>query len=161
MMYSCQNKENKVVLNKDFEFKLMNYIQNNPIENNNPKKIFGKEVPRPIYQVFFKKKNLDTIIAIKLVPHLIPFSVFDNENSKEDSDLLPEIDYNGYFLINKIPIVVFDTNDYSKDIIKKENLKSPLPDVYKFEIGKVNNHIKSKTNYFKLLNGKLEGISDE
>ncbi|MCD8406204.1 hypothetical protein LNI91_11695 [Tenacibaculum dicentrarchi] len=136
----------------------MNYIQNNTIESS-PNEIFGKKVPRPIYQVFFEKRNLDTIIAIKLVPHLIPFSVLDNEKMKDSMEFSSEIDYNGYFLINKTPVVVFDSNDYSKDVIVRGNLKKSLPDVYKFEVGKINKHLKNKTNYYKLSDNKLESIS--
>jgi hypothetical protein len=154
----CQNKENKVILNKGFKTKLMNYIQKNPIESS-PNEIFGKEIPKPIYQVFFEKRNLDTIITIKLVPHLIPFSVLDNQKKKDSLEFSSEIDCSGHFLINKIPVVVFDSNGYSKDIIIRENLKNPLPDIYKFEIGKINKHLKSRANYYKLSNNNLEDIS--
>jgi hypothetical protein len=160
IIYSCQDKKNEVILNKDFEIKLMNYLQKNPIEGN-PSEVFGKEVPKPIYQVFFEKRNLDTIIVIKLVPHLIPFSILDYQKSKDDSlELSTEIDYEGYFLINKTPVVIFDLGNYSENVIAKNKLKKTLLDDYKFEVGKINYHLKSATNHYKLSNNKLESILD-
>jgi len=151
---SCQKKSTEIMLNNQFESKLLNYIKKNPV------KVFEKNAPKPVYQVFFEQKNKDTIITIKLVPHLIPFSIIDSQKSKDSLELSPEIDYEGYFLINKTPVVIFDLDNYSEKIIAKDKLKKTLLDDYKFEVGKINYHLKSATNHYKLSNNKLENILD-
>lgn len=153
-IYNCQNKNTEVILNKDFKVKLTRYIEKNPIGT------IVKGAPKPLYQVFFEERNTDTIIAIKLVPHLIPFSIVDYQKQNDSSKLSPEIDYKGYFLINKTPIVIFDLDNYSENIIAKRKLKKTLLDDYKFELGKINYHLKSATIHYKLSNNKLENVLD-
>lgn len=151
---SCQKSEEKAILNNEFKTELIKYIKENPV---------GSPVynaPKAMYQVYFEKRNLDTIIAIKLVPHLIPFSIIDHIKPKDSLGLSSEIEHEGYFLLNEIPIVVFDSDNHSKSIIVKKSLKNPLPEDYKFEIGKTSRHLYNKAKYFKLKKGKLKELSN-
>lgn len=158
IVVSCQ-RENPI-LNSDFKKVLENYVKNNPVNNKEDNHLFDKQVPKQLYQVFFDKRK-DTFVAIKLVPHLVPFNVIEFESKKDSLDLVVEKDYKGYFLINGEPVVIFDENNYSKNLILEDKLKYPLPDDYIFNINKINNHVNSMSAFYKLKKGTLEEISLE
>jgi hypothetical protein len=156
---SCKEKD--IVINNSLRKELNDYIKSNPVKN--PLKdtlLLDKETPKQLYQIFFDKDNLDTIMAIKLVSHLNPFSIINFQKAKDSSDVIVEMDYKGYFLIDDTPIVVFDQNNYSKNLINENSLKNPLPNDFIFEIGKINSHVNSKAIFYRLINNKLEKKSN-
>lgn len=147
IFFSCINKKDEIILNDKFKYMLNSYIKKNPIRG---LKIFGEEIAYPSYHVFFEKKNSDTIFAIKLLPHFTPFNLIDYNENIDSTQIFPEINPIGYFYINKNPIIIFDSNNYSKKVINIDILIKEIPDSLKFTVDKLNIHLKNQTEYFKL-----------
>ncbi|WP_196889481.1 hypothetical protein [Aureivirga sp. CE67] len=153
---ACKKDTNQVIVNNDFKKVLVNYIDKNPTNKNHSDKNPFVKFKKPIYHVFFEKVNTDTIIVVKLFPDLVPYTLIPSEISKDTSELVSEIKYSGYFFTNESPVVVFDPNDLSKNIISKKNLKQNLPKDYIWEIGYANVHLRNKAMYYKLSDSKLQ-----
>ena len=118
----------------------------------------GIVIPHPCYEVFFEKYKNDTIISIKLVPFLVIFNPLDFEIDKGNDSLLSEKKISsGYFLFKNQPIIIFDEKNLSNKILKKNNLNS-IPDSLKWDFGKANIHLKSKSEFYKLTNLELNKI---
>lgn len=157
---TCLSKEDKIILNNKFKSTLISYIKKNPIKDVHLE-IFDTEIPYSSYHIYFEQKNMDTIFAIKLLPHLASFSLINFMSNTDSTQIFPKITPIGYFFIDKNPIIVFDSNNYSKNIFDKKELKQKIPDSLKFTTDKINRHLKSKTEYYKIVGDNLIGIELE
>ena len=164
-LLSCNKKSTQAVIIDDkFQNILTEYVHNNTyrgaqkiIEDNGDK---IKIASASSYHIYFDKKNKDTILYIKLLPHLSEFypRIIKNEinsNKKVKAD--------GFFLFNKKPVILFDSLNYSKGVINKQNLIKKIPDSLKvFNSGRITaRHIKSDTKIFKLSEGVFKNINAE
>ncbi|WP_136438100.1 hypothetical protein [Tenacibaculum maritimum] len=146
-LFGCNNKEKKVILNDEFRRNISNYIDKNPIRVS----MKGKKISYPSYHIYFDKKENDTVFAIKLMPHLTPFNLLKYHETKDTSMFFSEIKPKGYFLFKpKVPVVVFDDESYSKNVIDGKMLKKEIPDSLVFSTEKDNLHIKSNMEFFKV-----------
>ena len=160
LIFGCQhlNKKNTII-SYDFKIKLLNYIKNNPIIFNETH-FLDLKFPHPSYNIYFYKTKLDTIVVIKLSSHMssfMPYIKRQNENNIINSELKSI----GCFFIDKNPIIVFDSKNYSKNIFNKKGLKQKIPDSLRFTTDKINRHLKSKTKYYKVTGDTLIDIELE
>ncbi|QMU66576.1 MAG: hypothetical protein GKR88_21300 [Flavobacteriaceae bacterium] len=158
LFYSCQIERNRP-LNDALKEKIVRYIKVNPIKDIN-RKVYNKEIPYPSYHIYFDTIKNDTLIAIKLLPHLSSFNLLQSLKSNDSVQVFEEIKPLGYFFIDNSPVVIFDPNNYSEKLINRKNLKRIIPDSLQFEIGKINYHIKNYTKYYKFSKGKFIEIDD-
>lgn len=162
IVLSCKSpiKKDEIIINNDFKEVITNYIKSNPIQL---LKIIDSEAkfdfPQPSYHIFFDKKYTDTIISIKLLPYYSEYNPINVENQGDSITIYSKIKPSGYFLFENEPIIIFDLDNYSKDIIKKDKLISHIPDSLKFDIGKINNHLKSDSDFYKVSKLKFEHIN--
>jgi hypothetical protein len=161
---SCksQNDTTEIIINSNFQKIITNYSDSNPIQilrfiSSEEELIF----PQPSYHIFFDKKDTDTIMSIKLLPHLSNFNPINFEKQGDSVTIYSEINPTGYFMIENKPIIIYDLDNYSRAFIRKDKLLAKIPDSLKFEIGKANNHIKSHTEYYKVSKLDFENISWE
>ncbi|MCF6350194.1 MAG: hypothetical protein L3J23_04070 [Flavobacteriaceae bacterium] len=153
---TCLNKKDKIILNSKFKSVLISYIKETPIKDQ--LEIFDDKISYPSYHLFFEQKNMDTILAIKLLPHLASFNLINFMTNIDSAQIFSKITPIGYFFIDKNPIIIFDSNNYSKNIFNKKELKQKIPDSLKFTTNKINMHLKSKTKYYKVTGDTLIDI---
>lgn len=145
LSFSCSNKEEKNILDNKLEKLIVDYINENPINDVE----FIKVLPQSSYQIFFDKVDKDTVFAIKLLPHLTSFNIIDFYTKKDS--LIYEIRPKGIFYIKKNPIIFFDTGNYSKYMINSKRTSKNIPN--NFKSNEFNAHLKSKMENYRLLNG--------
>ena len=82
---SCksQNDTTEIIINSNFQKIITNYSDSNPIQilrfiSSEEELIF----PQPSYHIFFDKKDTDTIMSIKLLPHLSNFNPINFEKQE-------------------------------------------------------------------------------
>jgi hypothetical protein len=153
---SC-SLNNQSVINTDIEQFLENYLEKNPI----PKYLESNEEGKfatPSYHLYFGKKESDSIIQIKLLPFLVGFNPLNSSINKEGEEITTEESPDGYFIFRGNMIIVFDKNNYGVNVINKNKLINKIPDSFKWNFDKHNNHIKSKSNYYNISNQKAEII---
>lgn len=164
ILLSCksQNKTDEIIINSNFLKIITNYSNSNPIQT--LRLISSEEeliFPQPSYHIFFDKKDTDTIMSIKLLPHLSSFNPINFEKEGDSVTIYSKVNPTGYFMIENKPIIIYDLDNYSRDFIRKNKLITKIPDSLKFEIVKVNNHIKSYTEYYKISKLDFENMSWE
>ena len=155
---SCQNSNNKEIIDIEFKEILLEYSNKYPISN---LKNFGKgEIfPVPSYQVFFDKFNNDTIISIKLSPFIVGLNPINFEFNKENDSIAYEfIQPEGFFLLRNKTVFIFDEDNYSKNLLKKDKLITNIPDSLKWNFDYVNTHINSHSEYYKLTKSSIKKI---
>jgi hypothetical protein len=145
------------IVNDNFKGIVDSYIESNPIKLVeiwvSEKKL---EIPYPAYHIYFDRRQNDTIIFMKLFPSFNNFNPINFEKEGDTLEIYTEIKHNGFFLYDNNPIIIFDMDNYSKNVINKEILINKIPDSLKFN-GGPNNHIKSGSHYYKM--SKLDFVS--
>ena len=149
---SCKNSKDKdeIIIDENFKEILIEYSEKFPIpkfEN----KIEGLIFPVPSYQVFFKKLKTDTIISIKLSPFLLGLNPLDFEINRENDSISYEFQEPvGHFLFRNKSVIIFDEDNFADKILKKNKLIIRIPDSLKGDLSKVNTHVRSQSEYYKL-----------
>ena len=159
---SNPNEKNEIIINNNFKEIITKYLDSNPIHpEKDLESEFAINIPQPSYQIVFDKRENDTIMSIKLLPHLTNYNPINFEKQGDSVTIYSQITPNGYFIFKKNPIVIYDLNNYSNDFINKQKLIKKIPDSLKIEINKIGVHIKSSTEYYKISNQEFETIDWE
>lgn len=154
---SCKNSKGKdeIIIDENFKEILIKYSEKFPIpkfEN----KIEGLIYPVPSYQVFFKKLKNDTIISIKLSPFLVGLNPLDFEINRENDSISYKFQEPvGRFLFRNKSVIIYDEDNYADKILKKDKLIIRIPDSLKGDLNKVNTHVRSRSEYYKLTKSSL------
>ena len=166
LFLSCKEEEvKKVVLSDKLQKIISGYIESNPsrgalkIKSKNGE--LNAESPVPSYHIYFDVKNNDTIMLIKLLPHLSEFNPITEKINEDGSGVISKINTDGFFLVDKRPVLIFDSLNYCKGIIDKKHLTLKIPDTLKFEIHKLNRHIKSSSEIYLISKGDFKKMSWE
>lgn len=161
---SCKNSKDKdeIIINQNLKEILINYSDKYPlrlIRNTS----FKSDVfePCPSYHIFFDKVKSDTIMSIKLLPHLVDFNPINFERDVYDSIIYSSVNSSGFFITDAKPVIIFDVKNYSKNLILKDKLMKNIPDTLKWNYGKLNKHINSKTEYYKVSKSGFKKIDWE
>ena len=165
ILFSCkQKKVNNIILNDELQKIISEYIKSNPsrgvLRVTSLDGDIKAESPATSYHIYFGVKDSDTIMFLKLLPHLCEFNPITEKIYKDGSGGSTEkIKADGFFLADKRPIIIFDSLNYTNGIIDKEHLIKKIPDSMKFEMHKLNSHIKSKPEIYKITKGNFEQIT--
>lgn len=159
LLIGCKDNNNALqeqsIIDKKLKEVVENYIMTNPLKSY---RTVGKTSEEsgfsyPSYHLFFKKNKKDTIFSIVLLPSYSNFEL-EGVSDNEDETVYSSKEYQGWLMYkDKYPLIVFDDNNYSSNLIEKGKLLHKIPDSLKANYN--NQHIKFIKWDYQIKNGNL------